>query len=98
MSRASFLPIRQGLQEFFRHCERVLASVHAPDHAPFSQDELQMICYYANEVAKIADHRGCTAMENRQCDRITAPSADENGLARGLSPSELSLSTPVLLM
>ena len=57
-----------------------------------------MICYYANEVAKIADHRGCTAMENRQYDRITAPSADENGLARGLSPSELSLSTPVLLM
>jgi hypothetical protein len=55
MSRVSHFPIRQGLQELFRHCDRVLGSVHAPDHEPFSQDELQMICYYANEIAKIAD-------------------------------------------
>ncbi len=49
------LPIRQDLRDFFRDCEQVLATVHAPDHAPFSHDELQMICYYANEVAKLAD-------------------------------------------
>jgi hypothetical protein len=52
---SSPLPIRQDLRDFFRDCERVLATVHAPDHAPFSHDELQMICYYANEVATMAD-------------------------------------------
>jgi len=55
MSDPSILPIRQNLRDFFRDCERVLATVHAPDHALFSHDELQMICYYANEVAKMAD-------------------------------------------
>ena len=55
MSDPSFLPIRQDLRAFFSHCEGLLSKVRQPDHAPFSQDELQMICYYANEVAKIAD-------------------------------------------
>ncbi len=55
MSRFSFLPVREDLHDFFRYCERLLASAQTPDHAPFSHDELQMICYYANEVAKLAD-------------------------------------------
>ena len=55
MSDLSFLPIREDLRTLFRSCERLLASAQAPDHAPFSQDELQMICHYANEVAKLAD-------------------------------------------
>ena len=55
MSRLSLLPVRQDLHDFFSHCEGLLGKVRQPDHAPFSQDELQMICFYANEVAKIAD-------------------------------------------
>jgi hypothetical protein len=55
MSSSSLLPIRKDLHNFFRYCERLLASAQAPDHVPFSPDELQMICYYANAVAKIAD-------------------------------------------
>ena len=55
MSRASLLPIRQDLRDLFSHCEGLLGKVRQPDHAPFSQDELQMICYYANEIAKVAD-------------------------------------------
>ena len=47
------LPIRQDLRELFAHCERLLASAQAPAHAPFSKDERQMICYYANELAKL---------------------------------------------
>ena len=53
--RSSLLPIRPDLNELFTHCERLLASAQAPDHAPFSQDELQMLCYYANAVSKLAD-------------------------------------------
>jgi hypothetical protein len=41
----SSLPIRQDLRDLFAHCERLLASALAPTHAPFSQDERQMICY-----------------------------------------------------
>ena len=55
MSRSSLLPIRETFTICSGHCERVFASAQAPDHALFSQDELQMICYYANEVAKLAD-------------------------------------------
>ncbi|HSF65959.1 MAG TPA: hypothetical protein VLA67_00860 [Nitrospiraceae bacterium] len=55
MPSSSLPPIREDLHNFFRYCERLLASVQMTEHAPFSQDELQMICYYANEVAKIAD-------------------------------------------
>ena len=64
MSRLSPLPSRQDLRDFFRDCERVLATVHAPDHAPFSHDELQMICYYANEVAKMADSQRLAEQSN----------------------------------
>ena len=55
MSSSSLLSIREDLHNFCRYCERLLASAQAPGHAPFSQDELQMICRYANEVAKLAD-------------------------------------------
>jgi hypothetical protein len=55
MSRSSLVPIRQDLHDFFNHCECLLAGVQAPDHALFSPYELMMICYYANEIAKIAD-------------------------------------------
>lgn len=64
MSLESLLPIRQDLRDFFRDCERVLATVHATDHAPFSHDELQMICYYANEVAKMADSQRLQEQSN----------------------------------
>jgi hypothetical protein len=49
----SSLPIRQGLRELFAHCERQLASAQALDHPPFSQDEREMLCYYANELARL---------------------------------------------
>ena len=55
MSSSSPLSIREDLHNFCRYCERLLAGAQGPDHAPFSQDELQMICRYANEVAKLAD-------------------------------------------
>jgi hypothetical protein len=55
MSSASLLSIREDLHNFCRYCERLLARAQAPDHSPFSQDELLMICHYANEVAKLAD-------------------------------------------
>ena len=55
MSDPSILPIRPDLRAFFTHCEGLLSKVLQPDHAPFSQDELQMICYYVNELTKIAD-------------------------------------------
>ena len=55
MSRSSLLPIRPDLNELFTHCERLLASAQAPDHAPFSEDELRMMCYYANELARLTD-------------------------------------------
>jgi hypothetical protein len=55
MSSSPLPSVREDLHNFFRYCERLLASAQIPNHAPFSQDELQMICYYTNEVAKIAD-------------------------------------------
>jgi hypothetical protein len=48
---------REDLDNFFKYTERLLASVRAPDHSPFSQDELKNICYLANEIAKLADYQ-----------------------------------------
>ncbi len=64
MSDPPFLPIREHLRAFFSHCESLLGKVRQPDHAPFSQDELQMICYYANEVAKLADAQRLHELSN----------------------------------
>lgn len=55
MSRLSILPIRKDLHELFSHCEQLLANAQAPNQAPFSPDELQMLSYYVKEVAKLAD-------------------------------------------
>lgn len=55
MFRSSLLPIRDNLRELFSHCEGLLARAQAPDHAPFSEDERRMICYYANELASLTD-------------------------------------------
>jgi hypothetical protein len=42
----------------------LLGKVRQLDHAPFSQDELQMICYYANEIAKVADSQRLHEQKN----------------------------------
>jgi len=56
MSRSPITPLREDLHNFFRYCERLLvASSQAPDRSPFSPEELRRICFYANEVAKVAD-------------------------------------------
>jgi len=48
--------LREDLHNFFRYCERLLvANAQAPDHSAFSPEELRRICFYANEVAKLAD-------------------------------------------
>jgi hypothetical protein len=64
MSHASLLPIRQDLRDLFSHCESLLGKVRHLDHAPFSQDELQMICYYANEIGKVADSQRLHEQKN----------------------------------
>ena len=46
--------IRKELQECFRHCERLLASALMSDCPPFTQEELAMMKYYADEIAKIS--------------------------------------------
>ena len=56
MSRSPIPPLREDLHNFFRYCERLLvARAQAPDQSPFSPEELRRICFYANEVAKLAD-------------------------------------------
>jgi hypothetical protein len=55
MSRSPLLSIRQDLHELFTHCDQLLARAQSPDHAPFSEDERRMICYYANELARLTD-------------------------------------------
>ncbi len=54
MTNTSLPSIRKELQECFRHCERLLASAFISDNPPFSQEELAMMKYYADEIAKIS--------------------------------------------
>jgi hypothetical protein len=56
MSSPPLPSLREDLHNFFRYCERLLvATAQAPNHSPFSSEELRRICFYANEVAKLAD-------------------------------------------
>jgi hypothetical protein len=54
MKHTSHPNIRKELQECFHHCERLLASALMSDNPPFSQDELTMMKYYADEINKIS--------------------------------------------
>ena len=54
MVNTSFPNIRKGLQELFRHCERLLASALMSDNPPFTEEELAMMKYYADEIEKIS--------------------------------------------
>ena len=50
-----FLSLRQEVQNYLRSCEHLL-SVPAASHDPqFTEDELQIVNYYAAEVAKMAN-------------------------------------------
>jgi hypothetical protein len=56
MSSSPLPSLREDRHNFFRYCERLLvATALAPDNSPFSPEELRRICFYANEVAKLAD-------------------------------------------
>jgi hypothetical protein len=41
------------VQDYLRCCEHLLAAAIAPNTPPFSREELVMLEYYADEVAKI---------------------------------------------
>jgi hypothetical protein len=55
--------VRKELADYFHYCERLLASAAAPDHVPFSHDELKKLCYCANEVGKLVSRQGVTLSE-----------------------------------
>jgi hypothetical protein len=55
MSTSPLPSARADLHNFFQYGERLLASVQATDHAPFTHDELKRICFLSNEIAKLAD-------------------------------------------
>jgi hypothetical protein len=46
-------PLRPEVQSFLSSCENLLSAGVAPHNAPFSSDELQIVNYYAAEVAKM---------------------------------------------
>ena len=67
MKHTSHPNIRKGLHECFHHCERLLASALMSDNPPFSQEELAMMKYYAEEIGKISVSRDTFPIsENRQ--------------------------------
>jgi hypothetical protein len=53
MSDAELPPLRKEVQGYAYSCEHLLSSAGMRDSAPFSVDELQIINYYADEVAKM---------------------------------------------
>jgi hypothetical protein len=65
MSLTPLPSLREDLHNFFRYCERLLlASTQAPDQSPFSHEELRKICFYANQVAKLADSQRLVEQSN----------------------------------
>lgn len=48
--------LRKEVRDFSRACEHILAIASSTDTESFTNDELQMIQYYANELSKIPHH------------------------------------------
>jgi hypothetical protein len=53
MSGSPLPPLRQEVQNYLRSCEHLLSVSAMPHHPPFTTDELQIVNYYAAEVAKM---------------------------------------------
>ena len=54
ISQFQFLPFREEVQTYLRSCEHLLSVPAVPhNHPPFSPDELEIMNYYAAEVAKM---------------------------------------------
>ena len=49
----SFISLRQEVQDYLRSCEHLLSVPAASHNPPFTSDELQIVNYYAAEVAKM---------------------------------------------
>ena len=44
---------RKEVQEYLRSCEHLIAAALQLNHPPFSPEELEMVEYYAVEIAKM---------------------------------------------
>jgi hypothetical protein len=53
MSDSAYPSMRREIQDYLRSCERLLAAALQPNHAAFSKDELDMVAYYGDEIAKM---------------------------------------------
>jgi hypothetical protein len=53
MSDSPYPSMRREIQDYLRSCERLLAAALQPNHPPFSKDELDMVAYYGDEIAKM---------------------------------------------
>lgn len=47
--------LREEVRQYACACERLLASAMPPEGAPFSQAEVQMIQYYADELNRLLE-------------------------------------------
>ena len=56
MSPSPLLPFRKEVQNYLRSSEHLLAVAAAADHPPFTTEELQIVNYYAAEVAQMVGH------------------------------------------
>src|SRR5215831_12779708 len=65
MPSSPFLNVRTEIQEYLRCCERLLSAALMPDHPPFSEEEEQIIEYYAVELLNLIP-RGRPVPEYRQ--------------------------------
>lgn len=65
MPSSPFPTVRTEIQEYLRCCERLLSAALMPDHPPFSEEEEQIIEYYAVELLKLIP-RGRPVPEYRQ--------------------------------
>ena len=79
--------IRKELQECFRHCERLLASALMSDCPPFTQEELAMMKYYADEIAKISVSQDKISvaqdMKLRISENLDSESNGKSGMTTG---------------
>ena len=67
------LDVRPEVQNCIRSCEYLLSTAAASAHPPFSEDEQQLLAYYAAELAQMVDRSVQGSATNTDPETVRPP-------------------------
>jgi len=67
------IQVRPEVQNLIRSCEYILSTASTTGHPPFSEDEQQLLAYYAAELAQMVDRSVQGSAANTDPETVRPP-------------------------